>query len=165
MNMSEPTIRVLFLCKGNSARSIMAEAILNHLGQPKIKGFSAGSQATGAIHPHTIQALGAAGYNVEGLTSKPWTLFGSSDAPQMDLVITVCDSEAEEACPAWPGRPARAHWSLPDPVKESADHDDAREPFRAARQELERRIRNFLIRLTELQHVERSALEIAANAA
>jgi arsenate reductase (thioredoxin) len=163
--MSESCISVLFLCKGNSARSIMGEAILNRLGHPRVRAYSAGSDPAGTVHPHTIYVLGERGYEIEGLTSKSWDGFGDSDAPPMHLVITVCDVQAQETCPIWPGRPARAHWSLPDPVQDSADHDDAREPFRAVREALEFRIRALLARLETLHQVERDTLEDAARAA
>lgn len=161
--MSESSISILFLCKGNSARSIMAEAILNSLGQPKVRAHSAGSDPAGALHPHTVYVLGERGYDIEGLRSKSWDAFGDSDAAPMQLVITLCDAQAEEICPVWPGRPARAHWSLPDPVRDSVDHDDAREPFRSVRETLETRIRTLLARLDTLEQVERDALERAAN--
>jgi arsenate reductase len=160
--MSETPVNVLFLCRGNSARSIMGEAILNRLGGPRVTAFSAGNDPAGSIHPSTIAVLGERGYLSEGLTSKSWDVFSRSDAPQMDLVITLCDEQAAEACPVWPGRPARAHWSLPDPVKSSEEHDDARAPFREARESLEARIRTLLDRLGQTPRIERATLEKAA---
>lgn len=163
--MSDVTLSVLFLCKSNTARSIMGEAILNRLGYGKIRAFSAGSEPEATVHPQTICVLGESGYDIEALTPKSWTVFADSDAPTMDLVITVCDDLALDDCPVWPGRPARAHWSLPDPVKDSADHDATSAPFRASRAALEDRIQALLARLKAIRHLERASIEAAAHAA
>jgi len=127
-------VRVLFLCTGNSARSILGEALLNARGAPAFRGFSAGSRPTGRVNPLALRELEAAGVATEGLSSKSWDAFG--DADPIDLVITVCDSAAGESCPVFPGRAVRTHWGIPDP----AGADDEPRAFAAARDVMERRI-------------------------
>ncbi|AGK59320.1 protein-tyrosine phosphatase, low molecular weight [Hyphomicrobium denitrificans 1NES1] len=107
---------VLFLCTGNSARSIIAEAIINRVGAGKFKGYSAGSMPKGQVHPSTINLLNKLHYDTAALRSKSWEEFSAPDAPKMDFVFTVCDNAANEACPFWPGQPMTAHWGVPDPV-------------------------------------------------
>jgi arsenate reductase (thioredoxin) len=107
---------VLFLCTGNSARSIMAEAILNKLGAGRFRAFSAGSHPKGAVHPLALRELARLGLPTEGLASKHWSVFATPDAPKMDFIFTVCDSAAGETCPQWPGRPVTAHWGIEDPA-------------------------------------------------
>ena len=114
---SQQPLNVLFLCTGNSARSIMAEVILNRLGRGKFRAFSAGSQPAGQVNPMALNFLHLAHYDVSGLRSKPWEEFSAPDAPKLDFVFTVCDNAAKEVCPIWPGQPMTAHWGLPDPVK------------------------------------------------
>lgn len=114
--MTDKTFNVLFLCTGNSARSILAEAILNRVGQSRFKAYSAGSHPKGEVHPYTIQLLKGLNYNTDFARSKNWDEFAASGAPQMDFVFTVCDSAAAEACPVWPGQPMTAHWGVPDPA-------------------------------------------------
>ncbi len=109
-------MNILVLCTGNSARSILLEAILNQRGAGRVTAFSAGSQPKGAVHPQSLQLLAAKGYPVAGLRSKSWDEFAVPDAPAMDAVITVCGSAAEETCPIWPGTPIRAHWGIDDPA-------------------------------------------------
>ncbi|ANP85996.1 arsenate reductase ArsC [Rhizobium leguminosarum] len=114
--MTDKTYNVLFLCTGNSARSIIAEAILNRLGQGKFKAFSAGSHPKGVVHPFSIQLLKGLNYDTSFARSKDWEEFAKPGSPQMDFVFTVCDNAANEACPVWPGQPMTAHWGVPDPA-------------------------------------------------
>jgi arsenate reductase len=121
--MTDKTFNVLFLCTGNSARSILAEAILNRVGRGKFKAYSAGSHPKGEVHPFALQLLKSLNYNTDFARSKNWDEFATSGAPQMDFVFTVCDSAAAETCPVWPGQPMTAHWGLPDPA--AAEGTDA----------------------------------------
>jgi len=115
--MTERVYNVLFLCTGNSARSLLGEAIVDQLGEGRFKGFSAGSQPKGAPHPYTIDLLAGLGLPVAGLRSKSWDEFATPGAPDMDFIFTVCDDAAGEACPVWLGHPMTAHWGIPDPAE------------------------------------------------
>lgn len=123
--MTKDSYNVLFLCTGNSARSIIAEAIMNREGMGKFKAYSAGSKPTGAPHPFTIDLLKGLNHDTSFARSKSWDEFDGPDAPEMDFVFTVCDNAAAEECPFWPGQPMTAHWGMPDPVK--AEGTDAEE--------------------------------------
>src|SRR5690349_7115431 len=129
--MSGRVFNVLFLCTGNSARSILAESILNRLGG-NFRGFSAGSHPKGQVHPYAVELLASLGYPTASLHSKSWDVFAEAGAPHMDFVFTVCDDAAGEACPAWLGQPMTAHWGIPDPAAVVGSEIDKRAAFRAA---------------------------------
>src|ERR1022692_522630 len=135
---------VLFLCTGNSARSIMAEAITNQKGQPHFTAYSAGSHPTGAVRPQALRQLEAAHLPTLGLRSKSWDEFAKPGAPQLDFVFTVCDNAANEVCPVWPGQPMTAHWGVPDPATAKGAPDEIDRAFRDAFMILDRRISLFL---------------------
>lgn len=127
--MATSTQNVLFLCTGNSARSILAEMYLNHSAQGRFRAFSAGSFPKGEVHPLSLDTLRAAGIPTEGARSKNWDEFAKPGAPQMDIVITVCDNAAAESCPIWPGAPVKAHWSFPDPAAAEGSEHERRAAF------------------------------------
>jgi arsenate reductase len=135
---------VLFLCTGNSARSIMAEAILNHKGAPRFKAYSAGSQPRGNIHPSALWQLQQARLTTSGLRSKNWEEFSRPGASELDFVFTVCESTAKEVCPVWPGQPMVAHWGIPDPAAVAGTGQEIDRAFREAFVMLDRRIGLFL---------------------
>ncbi len=134
---------VLFLCTGNSARSILAEALLNHWGRGKFKGFSAGSHPRRAVHPMALELLKGMKLPTEGLCSKSWDEFAAPQGPPLDFVFTVCDNAAGEVCPYWPGQPVTAHWGLPDPAAVEGSDTDQRVAFRETLEALENRIKSF----------------------
>jgi arsenate reductase len=138
------TYNVLFLCTGNSARSIMAEAILNHKGKPHFAAYSAGSHPSGAVRREALAQLERADISIEGLRSKSWDEFAKPGAPKMDFVFTVCDNAAREACPFWPGQPMTAHWGIPDPASVAGSPEQIERAFRDAFMLLDRRISLFL---------------------
>lgn len=138
--MRDRPYNVLFLCTGNSARSILAESLLNHWGRGRFRAFSAGSFPKGQVHPLAIELLEWAGLPMEGLRSKSWDEFATADAPPIDFVITVCDNAAGEACPVWPGKPITAHWGIADPAAVEGDAERVA-AFRRALTELEARIK------------------------
>ncbi|MFY9744820.1 MAG: arsenate reductase ArsC [Acidobacteriaceae bacterium] len=135
---------VLFLCTGNSARSIMAEAIMNRKGAPAFTAYSAGSYPTGRVHPEAIRQIERAHLSTEGLRSKSWDEFSGPNAPVLDLVFTVCDNAAKEICPVWPGQPMTAHWGIPDPASVTGTQEEIERAFRDAFSTLDRRIGLFL---------------------
>jgi arsenate reductase len=141
--MNEKIMNVLFLCTGNSARSIMAEALLRHRGMDKFWGYSAGSHPRGRVHPLALELLAGQNFRIDNLRSKGWEEFAAPGAPQMDFVFTVCDRAAGEACPVWPGRPVTAHWGIEDPDRPDLDEEQQRRLFRKAFLELDHRIRIF----------------------
>ena len=134
------TFNVLFLCTGNSARSILAESILNQRGRPNFRGFSAGSHPTGRVNPYAIRLLESGGFPTRGLRSKSWDEFAVSGAPELDFVFTVCDNAANEMCPVWPGQPVTAHWGVPDPAAVKGSEEQMERAFRDAFVTLDRRI-------------------------
>lgn len=142
--MTDKTYNVLFLCTGNSARSIMAEAILNVLGQGRFRAYSAGSHPSGQVQPMARELAEAIGFDASQMRSKNWDEFAVEGAPEMDIVITVCDNAAGEACPVWLGHPALAHWGVPDPVAAAGDEEDRRRAYTAAFATLRRRIELLL---------------------
>jgi protein-tyrosine-phosphatase len=144
MSATESSVfNVLFLCTGNSARSILAEALLNRYGNGRFQGFSAGSFPTGQVNPLAIEILKRQHYATDGLRSKSWDEFATSDSPTLDFVFTVCDNAANEVCPIWPGQPMTAHWGLPDPAAVEGPELDRIQAFRDAFRVLENRIKVF----------------------
>jgi arsenate reductase len=141
--MPDKAYRVLFLCTGNSARSIMAECALNRWGRGRFEAFSAGSHPKGEIHPMTLQLLRQFNYKTDGLRSKSWDEFAGPAAPALHFVFTVCDQAAGEVCPAWPGQPMTAHWGVPDPAAFVGPEDKQLRMFRDVYFQLERRIQIF----------------------
>jgi arsenate reductase (thioredoxin) len=135
---------VLFLCTGNSARSIMAEAILNWKGRPNFRAYSAGSHPSGTVRPEAIDQIEAARISLENPRSKSWDEFAKPGAPQVDFVFTVCDNAASEVCPVWPGQPMTAHWGVPDPAAVTGTPEEIQRAFRDAFVMLDRRISLFL---------------------
>lgn len=159
-------IRVLFLCTHNSARSILAEAILNHIGKGRFQGYSAGSSPRNNQQPNPLglQVLEAAGISTAGLRSKSWDEFAQPDAPTMDLIITVCDNAAGEACPYWPGKPATAHWGYADPSAGDGTQAEKTEAFRQTLHAIHRRL-ELLVNLPadklEAMAIQNTAKELA----
>jgi arsenate reductase len=157
MSPSKRPYSVLFLCTGNSARSIMAEAILNEVGRGRFKGFSAGSHPKGQVSSYTLEQLRRARLPTEGLYSKSWDAFAKVGAPRLDFVFTVCDQAAGEVCPVWPGQPMTAHWGVPDPAAVEGDGEAIRRAFFVAYDVLFRRISLFTV--LKLDSLERLALQ------
>ena len=141
--MSERIYNVLFLCTGNSARSIIAEAVMNQVGNGRFRGYSAGSHPTGTVNAFALELLAKNRLPVDGLESKGWDRFAAADAPPLDFVFTVCDNAAGEVCPIWPGQPMTAHWGVPDPAAVAGSDDDKRRAFAETLRVLLARIRLF----------------------
>lgn len=168
MTDTRPPLNVLFLCTHNSARSILAEALLNAMGEGRFKAYSAGSSPRDNQQPHQLglQVLRNAGIATDGLRSKSWDEFAAPDAPHMDLIITVCDNAAGEVCPIWPGHPATAHWGYPDPSAGDGDDAEKLEAFRKTLHAMQRRL-SLLISLPadKLQHamLQSAARELSTH--
>ncbi len=155
--MPQACYNVLFLCTANSARSIMAEALLATLGTGRFKAYSAGSFPAGKVNPLALELVKSTGYPVENLRSKSWDEYAVSGAPRMDFVFTVCDKAAGETCPIWPGQPISAHWGFEDPAAEQGSDAKQRETFERVFKEIKRRIQLFLA--LPLDHVDRMSLQ------
>jgi protein-tyrosine-phosphatase len=166
----------LFLCTGNSARSILAEAILEKLGAEKFRAFSAGSQPKGALNPHTLALLQSLGYDTAGLRSKSWSELARPGAPALDFVFTVCDNAAGETCPVWPGQPMTAHWGVPDPAEATGSAAEIALAFKDAYRMLHQRIAVFTSlpirsldalslqqRLTEIGRMQGATTKVAGS--
>ena len=150
----EKQFNILVLCTGNSARSIMAEALLNVLGHGRFKAYSAGSFPTGKVNPFAIDQVKAIGYPTDNLRSKSWNEFAQPDAPKMDFIITVCDNAAGEVCPVWPGQPISAHWGFEDPAAVEGTDEDKHEAFRKIFHQIRNRVSLFSnLPLSSLDHL------------
>ena len=141
--MSDPMYNVLFLCTGNTARSVLAEGVLRQLGEGRFRSYSAGSQPKGVVNPFALKVLGTYGYPTDGYRSKSWDEFSGPDAPVMDFVFTVCDSAAGETCPFWPGQPMTAHWGIPDPAAVEGTDIEKEAAFVTAFKQMRNRIEVF----------------------
>jgi protein-tyrosine-phosphatase len=142
--MKDQPYHVLFLCTHNSARSVIAECVMNRLGGGRFKAYSAGSQPSGRVHPYALDLLRRLDYDTSSLRSKSWEEFTTPDAPQLDFVFTVCDDAANEVCPVWPGQPMTAHWGLPDPSRAEGNEAERRFAFADAHRMLNQRISIFI---------------------
>ncbi len=157
MTAGNEPYNVLFLCTGNSARSVLGEAILNKVGAGKFRAYSAGSQPKGRVHPETLRLLESLGYDCSGFRSKSWDEFAKPGAPKLDFVFTVCDSAAAESCPLWPGQPMTAHWGVPDPAEASGTEAEIALAFKEAYRMLGQRIGIFTA--LPLRSLDRLALK------
>ena len=155
--MTDRPYNVLFLCTGNSARSILGEALLNDMGKGRFRAWSAGSHPGGRVNPFAIELLAKNGLPVEGLRSKSWDEFAAPGAPEFDFIFTVCDAAAAETCPVWPGHPMSAHWGIPDPAAVEGDDETKRRAFRDAFSRLQRRI-SLLVNLP-VQSLDKLSLQ------
>jgi len=142
--MTDKTYNILFLCTGNSARSVMAEALVTTMSKGRFRGFSAGSQPGGTVNPFAIEQIKATGYPIENLRSKSWDEFALPDAPHMDFIITVCDNAAGETCPFWPGHPVSAHWGFEDPAAAIGADEEKRAVFHKVFRQIAARLNIFL---------------------
>jgi arsenate reductase len=157
VSQQQKIFNVLFLCTGNSARSILSEALLNQRGLGQFRAFSAGSHPTGRVNPHALDLLQRLGFPTEGLRSKNWNEFAAPGAPALDFVFTVCDNAAGEVCPVWPGQPITAHWGIPDPAGAEGTDEQKRKAFDDAFRVLDRRISLFVS--LPIRSLERMALQ------
>jgi len=155
--MSDKTYNVLFLCTGNSARSIMAEALLNAMGRGRFKAYSAGSYPKGEVNPYTLELIGKNRLPVADLRSKSWDEFARPGSPELDFVFTVCDNAAGEVCPVWPGQPMTAHWGIPDPAAATGSPEQVRKAFFTAYNQLSNRLSIFVN--LPLNNLDRLALK------
>ncbi|MEW9900858.1 arsenate reductase ArsC [Chitinivorax sp. PXF-14] len=155
--MSDKTYNVLFICTGNSARSILAEVIMNHLGRGQFQAYSAGSHPRGEVHPLTLETLRHYRHDIDSLRSKSWAEFAQPDAPKMDFIFTVCDNAAGEACPTWPGQPMTAHWGFTDPSQTEGETEDKLKAFSRTYMEIANRLRIFLS--LPLEKIDRLSLQ------
>ena len=155
--MTERIYNVLFLCTGNSARSILAEAYLANRGKGRFRAHSAGSDPKGTVHPVALETIARVGFRTDGLRSKSWKEFAAEDAPQLDFVFTVCDNAAGETCPVWPGQPMTAHWGIPDPAAVEASAEQIRVAFDEALRFLRNRIDLFIA--LPLDSIDRMSLQ------
>jgi protein-tyrosine-phosphatase len=160
--MVDRIYNVLFLCTGNSARSILAESLINEWGRGKFRGFSAGSHPKGAVHPIALELLRKMNFPTEGLRSKAWDEFSAPGAPPLDFVFTVCDNAAGEVCPYWPGQPMTAHWGIPDPAAVEGSEVEKWTAFRSAFKSLDNRIKIFTS--LPLRSLDRIRLQERLNA-
>ena len=155
--MTEKVYNVLFLCTGNSARSVMAEALVSTMGKGRFRGFSAGSHPGGSDNPFAIEQIEATGYPLDKLRSKSWDEFGTADAPHMDFIITVCDNAAGEVCPYWPGHPLSAHWGFEDPAAATGTDAEKREVFHKVFRQIMTRMNVFVS--LPLHMLEKNAIQ------
>lgn len=166
--MQQKTWNVLFLCTGNSARSIMAEALLSTMGKGRFRVFSAGSQPGGTVHPFAVEQVKATGYPLDNLRSKSWDEYTAPDAPKMDFIITVCDNAAGEVCPIWPGQPASAHWGFEDPAAAIGSEDEKRAVFVKVFRQIMARVHVFVslpIEMLEKNAIQRELKKIGETVA
>lgn len=166
--MDEKVYNVLFLCTGNSARSIMAEALVSTMGDGRFRGFSAGSQPKGAVNPLALEQVAPTGYPLENLRSKSWEEFAAPDAPLMDFIFTVCDDAAGETCPYWPGQPVTAHWGIADPAAVEGTDEQKRAAFHQAFHQIRARLNIFVslpLHMLEKHAIHQHLVEIGYSAA
>jgi arsenate reductase len=161
MSDKDRVLNVLFLCTGNSARSIMSECAINREGKGRFKGYSAGSHPTGSVNPYALELMKRQNFPVEGLRSKNWEEFAQPDSPPLDFIFTVCDNAAGEVCPVWPGQPITAHWGVPDPAAVTGSDDDIKAAFFDAFRQLNNRISIFVN--LPLDRLDRLALQRRVN--